>query len=367
MRILALSKRRYMGKDVIDDRYGRLYELPFHLARRGHRVLGVCTGYGRQERGEYRHFDDGSGSLVWRGCNAAFDLPRYEWLLPRLAKAFRPDLIFSGSDALHVSIGSRLARKLAIPHAVDLYDNFESFGLTRFPGLRRAFRKALREADAISCVSRPLAARIAGETGVKSVIPLESAIPEGLFAPGDRAEARRRLDLPGDALLVGSAGALHRNRGITALYDAFLHLAGETPSLHLALAGPVDGRAAPPDHPRVHYLGRLPHDRIPGFYNALDVAVICMEESPFGDFAFPQKTYEILASETPLVAAGVTALADLFRGEPQCLYTPGDSVDLANRIRAQLSAPRLPRFAIPTWEDQARALETLLQTARDAA
>ena len=33
MRIAYLCKRHYMGKDVVLDRYARLYEIPFQLAR----------------------------------------------------------------------------------------------------------------------------------------------------------------------------------------------------------------------------------------------------------------------------------------------------------------------------------------------
>jgi len=32
MRIVVLSKRQYTNKDVIDDRYGRLWEIPMALA-----------------------------------------------------------------------------------------------------------------------------------------------------------------------------------------------------------------------------------------------------------------------------------------------------------------------------------------------
>jgi hypothetical protein len=40
MRIAFLCKRQYMGKDVILDRYARLYEIPYQLARLGHTVRG---------------------------------------------------------------------------------------------------------------------------------------------------------------------------------------------------------------------------------------------------------------------------------------------------------------------------------------
>ena len=37
MRILVLSKRQYMNKDLIDDLYGRFRELPLALAGLGHK------------------------------------------------------------------------------------------------------------------------------------------------------------------------------------------------------------------------------------------------------------------------------------------------------------------------------------------
>ena len=360
MRLLVLAKRRYMGKDVIDDRYGRLHELPMELARRGHQVWGICTAYRRRGPGEFQHFDDGRGSLTWQAIDALPDLPRLGRLLAQRVESFRPDIILSGSDALQVALGHRLARRTGLPHAVDLYDNFESFGLTRLPGLRRAYRRALQQADAISCVSRPLADKIARETDRARVITLESTIPSGLFTPRGRDDARRRLDLPQEALLVGTAGALHPNRGIGALYEAFLMLAKQMPDLHLILAGPEDARAAVPAHPRIRYLGRLSHEEVPWLYNALDVAAVCMKSSAFGDFAFPQKTYEILACGTPLVAAAIPALAERLGDHPQCLYRPGDARDLADKLAAQLADPRVPQLPIPTWADQARLMEAHL-------
>ena len=59
MRILVLTKRQYMGKDLLDDAYGRFYELPLELAALGHEVRGVCASYRRREEGL---FDRRSGA-----------------------------------------------------------------------------------------------------------------------------------------------------------------------------------------------------------------------------------------------------------------------------------------------------------------
>ena len=41
MRILVLTKRQYMGKDLLDDRFGRFWELPLELARLRHEATGI--------------------------------------------------------------------------------------------------------------------------------------------------------------------------------------------------------------------------------------------------------------------------------------------------------------------------------------
>jgi len=357
MRILFLSKRRYMSKDVIDDRYGRLYELPANLARQGHSVLGVCTSYRRLgDRRVHRHSEQ--GDLKWQ----AFDLlphgASYAWRLPAMGRSFAPDLVFSASDALQVVLGGYLARRLDVPHVVDLYDNFESFGLTRLPGLRRAFRRALQRASAISCVSEPLRKKLACELPEVPLLTLESTIDPELHRPFDKREAREHLGLPVDAWLMGTAGALHRNRDIGLLYAAFKRLAPGHPDLHLALAGPVDPACPPPQHPRVHYLNQLPHAQVPLFHSALDLALICMRDDEFGRYAFPQKTYEILACGTPLLAASVDALRSLLADWPRCLYQPGNLDQLIGRIEEQRQRTCTPLLAVPSWAVQAKRLES---------
>lgn len=360
MRILFLSKRRYMGKDVIDDRYGRLYELPAGLARRGHTVLGLCTAYRRLGNDGVNHHPE-HGELRWESRDLVPPVPWLPRQLVRRARAFNPDLVFSASDALQVTLGDWVARRLRVPHAVDLYDNFESFGLTKLPGLRTAFRRALRRAAAISCISNPLREKLAGEVPGIPLCTLESTIEPDAHQPVDRAEARRALGLPGEGWLMGTAGALHQNRDIGLLYTAFDQLAARHADLHLVLAGPVDSSCPPPDHPRVHYLGELPHAQVPQFHSALDLALICMRDSEFGRYAFPQKTFEIAAMGTPLLAAGIESLRELLADWPACLYHPGDLGQLVERIEQQRGQPCRPDLAIPSWAKQAERLEAFWQ------
>ena len=84
MKILVLTKRRYMGKDLLDDRFGRFRELPLELARLGHQVRGLCLSYRpRNEiRRHRRHRLAGRPSyLAIRQFNARY-LAVIAWLFP---------------------------------------------------------------------------------------------------------------------------------------------------------------------------------------------------------------------------------------------------------------------------------------------
>ncbi|MDP2178140.1 glycosyltransferase family 4 protein [Methylicorpusculum sp.] len=360
MKIIFFTKRQYMHKDVIDDRYARVYELPNQLAQQGHRVSGICLSYSKRKEGRFEHYYENGSLLEWHSYNlGAFILPGL-WHYLHQAEAFlrevKPDILLGCSDCPHVIITAYLAEKLKIPYFIDLYDNYESFGLAKIPGMLPLYRSGIKNATGVSCVSEPLSGYIRQRYGHANVLTLESTISGGDFYPRDRFESRNFFNLPENAKLIGVAGSLHRNRGISLLYDSFLQLAESDSALHLALAGPHDASCPIPQHPRIHYLGLLPHHEINTFYNALDLAVVCMRDTEFGRYAFPQKTYEILACKTPILSARLGALKQTLKEYPQCLYEPENQADLSEKIVNLLNNPSVVDIHIPTWSDQAQRL-----------
>jgi len=59
MRILILTKRQYMNRDLIEDWYGRFQELPLALAASGHEVTGLCLIYWHRKEGLFEDIVDG--------------------------------------------------------------------------------------------------------------------------------------------------------------------------------------------------------------------------------------------------------------------------------------------------------------------
>lgn len=364
MRIAFLCKRQYMRKDVITDRYGRLYELPRQLAAQGHMVLGVCLSYRKRDEGSLIS----EPNIGWHSQNLGLSvvpgLFRYRRTLDRLFKQFKPDILVGASDAPHVALTAYLARRYQIPFVIDLYDNFESFGLSRLPGLPYLYHRAIRAAAGITCVSRPLSQHIQSHyQPVGPVITLESVVNTDIFSPLPQNACREKLGLPLDGKLIGVVGALDEERGMPAVYQAFQALRATDKRVHLVLAGTPSKSCPIPKNEAVHFLGTLDHSLMPVFYNALDIAVIPMRDTPFGRYAFPQKLYEIIACRVPLIAASVGALQEVLADYPECLYTTDSAEDLASQMASQLNHPTVPKLNVMTWSEVALRIEALLNDA----
>jgi teichuronic acid biosynthesis glycosyltransferase TuaC len=362
VKILVITKRQYMAKDLLDDRFGRFRELPLELAKLGHQVAGICFSYRSRKEGTFTDGAEGGGEVRWQSFNlGGLILPgivEHARRCRAAVEAFRPDIIWAASDSFHAILGAWLGRRTRTKCVVDLYDNFESFGMTRLPGILPLFKSAVRSADGVTCVSRPLldyvmrAYRPRGRACV-----LENGIRQDLFHPRDRCACREDLGLPENARIIGTAGALTRSRGIESLFGAFAKLGAENDSLHLALAGPRDRRTPIPDDKRIHYLGELPLERVPILINALDVAVVCNRDSLFGRYNFPQKAYEIIASGTAIVAAAVGSMKELLAAHPECLFEAESPESLARAMLRQLESPTTVDIRAPGWSEQAARLE----------
>jgi glycosyltransferase involved in cell wall biosynthesis len=369
MKILVLSKRQYMGKDLLDDHFGRFWELPLELARRGHEVQGIALSYRTRVTGSFPH---AGGELTWHSFNLLeHGLPAFENYLRhahRLATDFKAEIVWACSDAFHAIFGPRLSRRTGARCVIDLYDNFESYPATRIPGVMPLFKRAVRAADGLTCVSSQLADYVSDRYQSRApALVLENAVRADLFYPRDRIASRQELNLPQDARLIGVAGALSRSRGMDVLYRGFELLAAEHEDLHLALAGPRRTGEKIPRGERIHDLGNLPLESVPVFLSALDVAVVNNRDSAFGRFNFPQKTREIIASRVPLVAADVGTMKSLLAEHPEVLFAPGDPRSLARAVSRQLAIPVTIASEVPTWADMAAELEDFFLTVRNRA
>lgn len=365
MRILILSKRQYTNKDLLNDRYGRLYKLPDELAKLGHRVVGICLSYRHNNEGLLLGPAVDGSSVNWYSVNLGKKIfpgiSRYWKLIEVVLAKEKPDIILASSDVFHLAIGFRIAKINNIPFVTDLYDNYESFNFTKYSGLLPILKKIVRESNGVVCVSENLSEYVQSEYKIKgSITTITNGVSTDQFCKIGSQVCRSQFGLPVDARLIGTAGSIGPSRGINTLFDAFSKLSCNDPTIHLVLAGSLESGCVLPSIRNVHYLGELDYGLVPKVFNSLDVGVISNIDSSFGRYCFPQKAYEMLACGLPIVAANVGSLSRLLRDLPEILYDPNDIWSLEKAIRCQLKYMRMPDFVIPEWNNLAVELEMFL-------
>lgn len=361
MKIVFVCKRYYTGKDVIQHRFGRLYEFPTELARLGHQVTVLCLDYRNDDRHDAFTERFGSGSVRWIVACVRDILDLNVGRIYRAIKAVGPEVVIGSSDIPCLWLARRLALLFGIAYAVDLYDNYESFGQARIPGFRRLLRVSVRGAAAVIAVSAELKEKVINDHAPHGqVVVMNNGILRSRFSPGDRATAREALGLPIKAKLIGTAGNLSRMKGLDTVYSAWSGLEGLVEDVYLVLAGRADPKFPVPSGARVVYLGELLEVQVGELFRALDVGIIPAHDSAFGRYCFPQKLFEMIACGLPVVAADVGAIAQTLRANPEMLFVPGDVNSLIATMKLQLEDSRLANIEPMEWSELVGNVEPVL-------
>jgi len=350
MRILILCKRHYTNKDLMSDRFGRLYHIPMHLGRHGQEVLVLAADYRSSVPANLVE-----PSVEFRSLPVSpLSLFRYLRDVDETAKDFEPDIVLASGDTPLGLAGSRLSRRVGARFVFDVYDNYQAFASARVPGMRRRFRSLVSSADLVLAVSESLRELLG--PGVNSLV-LSNGVDTEVFRPMDKAEQRARLGIADDEVIVGYVGGVVENRGIETLIEAVGLL--DEPA-RLVLAGPVDGKVDHRGTDWVDYRGVIPHAEVASLINVCDVAVLPYPDSNWARYTNANKLHEYLACEVPVV---VTDISDYrqWAASPEAVCRPSDPGDMARAIEFQLQRRAVAVNAAVTWEAQARILLGALQ------
>ena len=193
---------------------------------------------------------------------------------------------------------------------------FEAYEHTIAPALIRA-------ADRICVLSDEHARSVsylrrAAERRPERLIEMPNGVDTGLFAPGpDSTGLRERLGVGEDAVLAAFVATLdraHHFKRLDLAIDGLARLADER--VHLVVVGGgelLDGFRAHADAAgvgeRVHFLGPVPHGRLPDVLRACDLFLLTTEPPE----SFGIVLIEAMASGLPVIATeypGVRAVVD---------------------------------------------------------
>ncbi|HET8629670.1 MAG TPA: glycosyltransferase [Thermomicrobiales bacterium] len=243
-------------------------------------------------------------------------------------------------------------------------------------------REVMERADAIVAANARERAEMVWWYGMRApkIATIGCGIDLDLFRPRVRAAARAALGF-GDAPALLYVGRIDPVKGIGFLLDGFARLRADwrgpvAPRLDIVggelrggelgpdLAGLRDRAAARGVADGIHFHGPRPHEALPEYYAAADVAVVPSRYESFGLVAV-----EAMACGTPVVASHVGGLAYTIEdGENGFLVPYGDGEALAgalarvlgdDALRARLGAGALATAAGHSWAGVTRQVLAL--------
>ncbi|HIE03718.1 MAG TPA: glycosyltransferase family 4 protein [Candidatus Latescibacteria bacterium] len=150
-------------------------------------------------------------------------------------------------------------------------------------------------------------------------------VPDGVdgrkFFPMDKSSCARSLGLEPGRRKVLYVGSIEEGKGVGVLLEAFERLEG----VELFLIGrKVEGY---PSRPGVHFVGPVPHARVPLWMGASDLVV-----QPSFSEGFGMTLVEALSCGRPVVATESGGPKDIVGEEVGALVPPGDPEALADAI-----------------------------------
>jgi sugar transferase (PEP-CTERM/EpsH1 system associated) len=264
--------------------------------------------------------------------------PRSVWRLYKTLVEERPHILHTHSWATLIEglLAARLARVPVVVHG-------EHGTLDTRPRTVAVQRWAWRRADVVLSVSSRLAERMAAQVGypLDRIRVIRNGVDLDRFRVGSSADLRARLNLPADALVVGTIGRMVPVKDQRSLINAIalLREGGVDCSAVLVGDGPLRGELQRYAAERgvesyVHFAGER-HD-VHEIIRAFDVfALVSISEG------LSNTTMEAMASGIPVVATRVGGADELVvDGTTGRLVPPSSPTALADALKSLLQDER---------------------------
>ena len=277
-----------------------------------------------------------------------------------------PDVILSSWLYPDGKVAADLGRMIGVPVAI-IVGGSDVLLLPRRGRVRKLAAQALQAADAVLAVSQDLKVKTIQLGGAADKVHVwRRGIDTGCFAPGDRAEARRRLGIPIHQKSLLWVGRMHPVKAVDVLLQGCATLRRRGLDFHLYLIGDGPLRATLETQAEaaslsdvVSFVGTRAHHELPDWYRAADVTVL-----PSLSEGLPNVLRESLACGTPFVASRVGGIPELAGASANRLVPPGDPAALAEALGAALAEAGRPGEVLSRPAGWEQSIESLLDILR---
>jgi len=268
------------------------------------------------------------------------------------ARRFKPDCVF----VLHPNFEPAVRDLDGVKVVYDCMDDHLAFVGQGTPALDAAEQRLVRRADLTLFSSATLAERVRSRAAVRRFEVVNNGVADSLL--------QRESLPPRVARAVNDAPVLGYFGTISHWFDwpLVLRLLDALPTAQLQLAGPLETPL--PRHPRIHYVGILPHAALAGFVARCDVLLMPFVVSQLIAAVDPVKLYEYVAFGRPALAPHYSESerflpwVSLYRDADEAVAV---LLDLLAAQQDPTSLARRSRFlAGHAWSQRAIQIEALL-------
>lgn len=336
MNILIVAKRHYTGRDLLSDRYGRLYHFPRVVAEMGHSVVVVALDY---KTFKHEVVEEGRLRLIsLPSRSGGFVLPSRR--LGRLfANGWFPDRIL-GSGHLHIAWRClEFARTRKIPFIMEAYDYYPAFLPKVMQPIGSAVFKHLAHKSS-ACIAASEALFSLMSTFNKRVLLLENGFDPRVMTKHNKEVARRALKIPNDCPCLCFIGSARQSLGFGDFLESMKSVRRHFPAVKVLHAGYLDPVFK--NSEGFTSLGFIPQEQVAIILSACDCGVVPYRESLQVQYSNSCKLIEYMACSLPIVATRCGDALRLLGEDYPGLAHPSQPESLAEAILRQLRRPVPP-------------------------
>ncbi len=354
MKILFVAKRYYTNKDLVGDRFGRLFHLPRKLAEAGHEVGVVAIDY---KTFKYEKLKIGALDLVSLPSRSR-GLRMPAGIKADIRAAMSPDVVV-GSGHLHLAwTAARYAAKSQSKFLIEAYDYYPAFLLKPLQGAGKSiFERICRNADGCIAASERLGELMGRFNNRVKVI--ENGFDPENFSKRDREASLARLGLERNRKYVCFIGSASEELGYGDFVTAISKLRRTRPEIMGLHAGVLNSTSKESED--VRSLGQCTQDQVVDILSACSCGVVPYRETLQVAYSNSCKLVEYMAMGLPIVATRSGDNERVLGDAGGKLVSSSNPSQLSNAILEQLDNPIAPPYPEQwSWENLGGKLERFL-------
>jgi glycosyltransferase involved in cell wall biosynthesis len=244
------------------------------------------------------------------------------------------EVIIPTTEPLIGIIGYHFAKKYKIPIIYEVQDNYEMYGSYKLLFVRALEHNVIKKSDFVFYSNFPLMKKL-DFLRKRNIEIIENGVDLNLFKKIPKNKARKLLKINEKIKLITYTGHISKDRGIDNLIDVVRELRKSDKNIHLLLSGKVD-KNIDIKHDFIIYEALPKREQLVMALNASDVLVIASGNNKFTKYSFPQKLFEYMAVNVPIVATAVGDVERILKPYKGSLCKPESKEGLKNKITIQL-------------------------------